>query len=268
MPHPAGHASIAFHHWFPVDILCSPLPPGADLRSPGTRKADPPGSRTPPRPPPLRGADLMSPTNRTDGSAPRAPIVPRLPPGTAAGVTAGDAHGQAADAAFPLAMAPAPAEEAGAAGCATCVLAPGATPFGPHGAPARASAGGCAVPAAEPALARPAGVTPCAPDRAQGAAVAGASDPAPFPPPLEQGASTVRCVAAGADAAHGVPSFRAVPPGLPGLPLRAAGAGVLAAAFAAAPGACHAEHEVRQLQRPESVLLLCTLLQTVSSNGS
>ena len=73
----------------------------------------------------------------------------------------------------------------------------------------------------------------------------------PEPRPLGRmaRASTVRGVAAGADAAHGVPSFRAVLPGLPGLPLRAAGAGVLAAAFAAAPGACHAEHEVRQLQR-------------------
>lgn len=222
------------------------MPPGADLRSPGTRKAGPLGSRTPPRAPPLGGADFVSPTGRTDGSAPRPPLVPRVSPGTAAGVTAGDAHSRAADAATPLAVAPAPAEGPGAAGSATLDLPPAATPFVPNGALVLAAAEGCALPAAEPDLARPAGMTPCAPDGAQGAACAGASDPTPLPPlhspPLEQGASAARGMPAGADAAHGVPSFRADPPGLP---LLAASAGVLAATFAA-PDACHAGHEMRQ----------------------
>lgn len=233
-------------HWFPADTLCSPMPPGADLRSPATRKAGPPGSRTPPRPPPLRGADLMSPTARTDGSVPRPPIAPRVPPGKAAGVPAGDAHWRAADAAFPMAVSPAPADAGGAAGSGTVTLARAATPFAPHFVLVPAAAGGRAVFAAEPALARLAGVTPCAPDGAQGAAAAGIPNPAPLPPPysppLEQGTSTARGVPAGADAAHGVPSFRADPPGLP---LLVASAGVLAAAFAA-PGAWHAEHEMRQ----------------------
>ena len=224
-----GHACNALYHWIPADILCNPMPPGADLRSPGTRKAGPPGSRTPPRAPPLRGADLVSPTARTDGSAPRPPIVPRVAPGTAAGITAGNAHWRAADAAFPLGPTPAPAEEAG-----TCVLSPAGTPFVLHGAPARVSAGGCAFLAPEPDLACPAGMTPCAPGGAQGAAVAGASDPPPFLMPLEQDTTTPW----GVLAAHGVPTFRADPPALP---LLAAGAGVLAAAFAA-PDACHAEH--------------------------